>query len=92
MTPAKPKTPAKATPPDEAPVEAPQPDPLANMPVEERVEQAKEEAKRGKLPIEHFTNRGDWEDPFSRLIVPFDVEVCPESGARRDGDFAVLEG
>lgn len=41
--------------------------------------------------IQRITERGDWLDPFSGLMVHHSAEVCLPSGARRDGDFAVIE-
>lgn len=63
--------------------------PLTN---EERIEQIKAAApKSGKRKIEKVTERGDWLDPFSGILVYFGSEVCEQSGARRDGEYAVLE-
>jgi hypothetical protein len=63
--------------------------PLTN---EQRTELAKEAApKSGRVKIEKFTERGDWLDPFSGILVYFGADVCEQSGARRDGEYAVLE-
>jgi hypothetical protein len=58
---------------------------------EERIELIKAAApKSGKRKIEKFTERGDWLDPFSGILVYYGSEVCEQSGARRDGEYAVL--
>lgn len=41
-----------------------------------------------RKPIEYTTERGDWKDPFSGLIVYYGTEKCIRSGAVRDGDEA----
>jgi hypothetical protein len=43
-----------------------------------------------RRPIEHFSARGDWEDPFSGLMVYYGNDICTQSGARREGDEAVI--
>lgn len=43
-----------------------------------------------RRPIENFTPRGDWTDPFSGLIVMHSNAVCVQSGAVREGDEAVV--
>jgi hypothetical protein len=40
------------------------------------------------LPITNFSSRGDWEDPFSGLMVYVGSVRCDQSGAVRDGDYA----
>jgi hypothetical protein len=73
-----PDTTAKAKPAAKAP--APKEDPAP------KEAKAKEERRK----IETTTDRGDWTDPFSGLVVATGNEVNPRNGVRRDGDEAVL--
>lgn len=43
-----------------------------------------------RRPIEHVNDRGDWTCPFSGLRVMAGSEICPQSGAHRDGDEAYI--
>lgn len=59
--------------------------------VEKKQDEPKSVPPKGeRRKIEDVNARGDWVDPFSGLRVYYESVVCQQSGARRDGDYAVL--